>query len=126
MDRMTRGGPSTVTKRGRKSLRHRDLFGGCGEVRVWDLLGKRRIAPFMAVLACELDPGGSVGTHLQAEFPEIILFTEGHGRVRVDGVAKTVRPGTLIALPLGHSLAIENRSAERALGYLIIKAARRR
>ena len=55
-----------------------ELFGGRGEVRVWSLLDTEA-DPFTAVLSCELAPGGSVGRHVQEEFPEIVIGVEGHG-----------------------------------------------
>ena len=51
--------------------RRQALFGGAGEVRVWNLLGRHPAPPFAAVLACELDPGGSVGRHKQSTYNEI-------------------------------------------------------
>jgi uncharacterized cupin superfamily protein len=111
----------------RKGLGHparrEDLFGGHGEVLVWDLLGAASIAPFTAVLACELSPGGRVGTHLQEQFDEIVVVTEGEGSAELDGVACPVGAGSLLALPLGSTLAITNGSTEHPLRYLIVKAA---
>jgi quercetin dioxygenase-like cupin family protein len=98
------------------------LFGGRGKVQVWDMLGPRPAAPFRAVLACELDPGGSVGQHVQTEFPEIVISMEGEGVAEVDGTAHPLVPGELVFLPLGSVLAIRNASAEHPLRYLIIKA----
>ncbi len=102
--------------------RREALFGGRGEVLVWDLMGRARFPPFTAVLACELAPGGRVGTHRQERYPEIVIVTEGEGRVELDGSALTVSVGATVALPLGSTLAIENRSPEHPLRYLIIKA----
>jgi quercetin dioxygenase-like cupin family protein len=101
----------------------RELFGGRGAVRVWNLAphqGPR--APFAAVLACELDPGGSVGTHVQEHFPEIVIVIAGRGTARVNGSDRVLEPGTLVELPLGETLALENGSASEPLRYLIIKA----
>ena len=103
-------------------FRREALFGGQGEVLVWDLLGKERISPFTAVLACELEAGGSVGAHVQQEYAEIVVFTEGEGVARVGGAAREVAAGSVVPLPLGQTLAIENRSKEAPLRYLIIKA----
>lgn len=100
-----------------------DLFGGRGEVLIWDLLGKTALEPFRAVLACELAPGGSVGTHVQEEFPELVVITAGMGRVMVEGEERVCGPGALVALPLGARLAIANASAETPLHYMILKAA---
>jgi quercetin dioxygenase-like cupin family protein len=102
--------------------RRAGLFGGAGEVLVWDLLGAARLAPFTAVLACELDPGGSVGAHRQEQFPEIVVFTDGEGVATVGGEARPVASGSLVALALGQTLAIRNASADRPLRYLIVKA----
>jgi quercetin dioxygenase-like cupin family protein len=102
--------------------RREALFGGEGAVLVWDLLGRRDAAPFTAVLACELEPGGSVGRHRQDEYPEIVIGLEGEGEASVDGTAHALEPGALVHLPLGAVLAIANRSSSEPLRYLIIKA----
>jgi quercetin dioxygenase-like cupin family protein len=98
-----------------------DLFGGRGEVRVWNLL-HHTAGPFMAVLSCALDPGGSVGRHLQEHFPELVIGVEGEGHASVDGQATRLSPGDVVYLPLGSILTIENRSNDAPLRYLIIKA----
>lgn len=100
----------------------KDLFGGKGEVLVWDLMGGADFPPFTAVLACELEPGGRVGTHRQEHFPEIVIFTEGTGAVELDGARADVSIGAMVALPLGSTLAIENASSTEPLRYLIVKA----
>lgn len=99
------------------------LFGGTGEVLVWDLLGRAGIPPFTAVLACELAPGGRVGTHRQEQYPEIVIVTEGAGTAELDGVACPIGVGSLLALPLGSTLSLTNGSSEQPLRYLIVKAA---
>jgi len=100
----------------------KDLFGGRGEVRVWNLMKGRTMAPFTAVLACELAPGGSVGKHLQQGADEIVVITEGEGTARVDGEPQALEPGTVVWLPLGKHLALENGSQDAPLRYLIVKA----
>jgi uncharacterized cupin superfamily protein len=111
----------------RKGLGHparrEALFGGKGEVLVWDLMGSASIPPFTAVLACELAPGGSVGTHRQEQYPEIVVVTEGEGTAELDGAPCPIGVGSMIALPLGSTLALANRSDEQPLRYLIVKAA---
>jgi quercetin dioxygenase-like cupin family protein len=102
--------------------RREGLFGGVGEVLVWDLLGGASLPPFTAALACELAPGGRVGTHRQEHDPEIVVVTEGEGEAELDGRPVPIAVGTLIALPLGSTLALTNRSAEAPLRYLIVKA----
>jgi quercetin dioxygenase-like cupin family protein len=99
-----------------------DLFGGRGEVRVWNLL-HHTAGPFTAVLSCALDPGGSVGRHLQEHFPELVIGVEGEGEASVDGQATLLSPGDVVYLPLGSILTIENRSHAVPLRYLIVKAA---
>jgi quercetin dioxygenase-like cupin family protein len=83
--------------------RREGLFGGEGAVLVWDLLRGAGAEPFSAVLACELEPGGRVGRHVQQRDPEIVIGLEGEGTAEVDG------------------LAIRNRSREAPLRYLIVK-----
>ena len=100
-----------------------ELFGGTGTVLVWDLLGAPPISPFAAVLACELEPGGSVGDHVQEHFPEIVVCVSGDGAARVNGVAHAMQAGTVVQLQLGHTLAFTNHSSAEPLSYLIIKAA---
>jgi uncharacterized cupin superfamily protein len=112
-----------MMKLGEAHVRREALFGGDGAVSVWDLMRGKQLAPFTAVLACELEPGGSVGTHLQEQFPEIVIVTEGDGRIVVNDEAHEVGAGYVVPLPLGHSLSISNLSREQPLRYLIIKAA---
>ncbi len=102
--------------------RREALFGGDGAVTVWDLLGRAAAEPFVAVLSCELDPGGSVGRHQQTHFPEIVVGLEGDGVAVVDVEPHSLAPGDVVHLPLGAVLAIENLSVETCLRYLIIKA----
>jgi quercetin dioxygenase-like cupin family protein len=105
-------------------LRHEALFGGRGEVRVSDLLGRPSpLAPFVAVLACELAAGGAVGAHVQTDVSELVIFVEGRGRVRAGGRAQEVGPGAVVPLALGEALSIENARADAPLRYLIVKAA---
>ncbi|MFV8749873.1 cupin domain-containing protein [Nannocystaceae bacterium ST9] len=99
-----------------------ELFGGKGEVRVWNLLADRRAPPFTAVLACELEPGGRVGRHVQEHFPEIVVGLSGRGEARVAGRPQPLEPGDVVHLPLGTVLEIINTSSDEALHYLIIKA----
>ena len=97
------------------------LFHGRGACRVWSLVPEPA-APFAAVLACELEPSGIVGTHLQEYFPEIVVVISGAGSARVNGQPRELWPGAVIELPLGQTLALENTSADAPLRYLIIKA----
>ena len=97
------------------------LFGGQGAVRVWALVNAPA-PPFTAVLACELEPGGSVGPHVQEHFPELVLGIAGAGTVRVDGVASPFGAGQVVELARGRTLALANDSSSAPLRYLIIKA----
>ena len=101
-------------------IRHA-LFGGTHSVRVWNLVPAPAL-PFTAILACELEPGGSVGTHVQEHFPEIVIGVEGTGTVEVNGVPAEFGAGRVVELPLGHTLAIRNESTAAPLRYLIVKA----
>jgi quercetin dioxygenase-like cupin family protein len=102
--------------------RREALFGGTGEVLVWDLMERPVLRPFTAVLACELAPGGRVGTHVQEHYAEIVVVTEGEGTAELDGVACPITMGAVLALPLGSTLSLANRSSAQPLRYLIIKA----
>lgn len=97
------------------------LFGGRGEVRVWSVLAAGA-EPFTAALWCELAPAGSVGPHVQEEFPELIIGVSGEGQASVNGEACELGPGDSVFLPLGAVLALENRSQSEPLRYLIVKA----
>lgn len=99
----------------------RELFGGSGTVRVWSLAPAPRL-PFTAVLACELEPGASVGAHSQEHYPELVIGISGSGRVGVNGVTSSFSAGTVVELALGHTLEISNGSREAPLRYLIIKS----
>ncbi len=97
------------------------LFGGKKCVRVWEL-APNPLPPFTAILACELEPGGSVGAHLQEHFPELVIGIEGVGSVEANGARSDFSSGSIVELPLGHTLAITNESASEPLRYLIVKA----
>jgi uncharacterized cupin superfamily protein len=108
--------------RSRPHDRRERLFGGSGAVLVWSLCDAPR-PPFGAILACELEGGGSVGAHVQQELAEVVIVIEGEGVARVGGGSPTVmRPGVVVELPLGQTLALENASREAPLRYLIVKA----
>jgi quercetin dioxygenase-like cupin family protein len=111
-DDLPRQGPQAV---------HTNLFGGVGEVRVLSLL-QTASAPFTAVLSCELSPGGSVGAHMQPDFPELVIGVAGDGEARVDGVVHRLDASHAVYLPLGAALEIVNRSEREPLRYLIVKA----
>jgi hypothetical protein len=99
----------------------RELFGGKGTVRVWSLTGVPAL-PFTAVLACELEAAGSVGPHVQEQFPEIVIGISGSGSASVNGVAAALGAGIVVELARGHTLSIVNESNDTPLRYLIIKA----
>ncbi len=88
---------------------------------VWSLLAGPA-EPFTAVLRCELEPGGSVGNHVQQEFPEIVVGTGGNGAAFVDGTELPLREGDVVSLPRGSVLSIVNHSTTEPLRYLIVKA----
>jgi quercetin dioxygenase-like cupin family protein len=98
------------------------LFGGAGNVKVSDLLGPRAAPPFSAVLFCELDPGGSVGTHQQERDPELVLGLDGIGEATISGNAEPLEPGSTLYVPFGATLSLRNLSPDEPLRYLIIKA----
>jgi quercetin dioxygenase-like cupin family protein len=100
---------------------HTNLFGGTGEVRVWNLL-HGAAEPFTAVLSCELSAGGRVGRHVQQEFPELVLGLAGDGEALVDGARHALVTHSAVHLPLGAQLEIVNRSEHEPLRYLIVKA----
>lgn len=103
-----------------------DLFGGTGEVLVWNLLKGKHAPPFKAVLSCALAEGGRVGRHAQEAFDEIVVGLSGYGEVRVDGKAQAFGPGAIAYLPLGATLELINEAQDKPLRYLIIKAERYR
>ncbi len=78
--------------------------------------------PFTAALSCRLDPGGSVGRHVQTEFPEIVIGISGEGEAEVDGVAHPLREDDAVFLPLGSVLSLVNHSETTPLRYMIVKA----
>jgi len=102
---------------------HRErLFGGRGAVRVWNLCDANPRPPFGAILACELEAGGSVGPHVQQEFAEVVIVLEGEGTARVGEAPLGLQPGVVAQIPLGQTLALENGSSRQPLRYLIVKA----
>jgi quercetin dioxygenase-like cupin family protein len=101
------------------------LFGGCGRVLVWNLLGRRAAPPFTAVLSCVLEENGRVGRHKQDEYDEIVVGLTGYGEARVNGKAQPFGPGAVVFLPLGSALELVNEAPDKELRYLIIKAEHR-
>ena len=100
----------------------RDLFGGRGEVRVWNLGGQ--VPPFTAVLWCQLEAGGHVGAHRQETDDELVIVVSGRATVHVDGTPHARGAGGSVGLRLGALLAIGNDDPGAALDYLIVKARR--
>lgn len=96
------------------------LFGGEGEVRVWDL--GPVVPPFTAVVFAELSPSGRVGRHQQTTDDELVIVLEGEGVLYVDGAAQACMRGSVVSLPRGGVLEIDNASTEQALRYVIVKA----
>ena len=89
---------------------------------VWNLCVGDPQPPFGAILACELEGGGSVGAHRQQEFAEVLIVLEGAGVALVDGAPTPLQPGVVVQLALGGTLALENGTRERPLRYLIVKS----
>ncbi len=99
----------------------RDLFGGKGSVKVYNL-DPSPMPPFAAALWCELEAGGDVGRHRQEHCPEIVLGLEGDGEATVGEQTFALRAGSVVQLPLGSVLSLRNLSSDAPLRYLILKA----
>lgn len=97
------------------------LFGGQHAVRVW-VLATAPAPPFTVALACELEPAGRVGVHVQQDDAEVLIVIEGDGVAIVNGTPREITPGSITALPLGSTLALDNGSPTEPLRYLIVKA----
>lgn len=102
--------------------RRMDMFGGHGEVLVWDLLAGQPAPPFTSVLSCVLAAGGHVGRHVQQRDSEIVIGLTGCGEATVDGRPQPFGPGTVIFLPFKSTLELRNERADAEMRYLIIKA----
>ena len=103
------------------SFSQKDLFGGKGEVQIWNLLAGRNMPPFSATLWCELEPKGNVGRHRQQRDPEIIICVSGEGEATVGKYTHSLGKGTFLYVPFGTPLSLKNNGDE-PLCYLIIKA----
>ncbi len=101
--------------------RRENLFEGEGSVLVEALPGAL-CAPFTIALLCELSPAGRVGVHVQQTDSEIVIGLAGEAVLYVNEKPCPVTPGSVVALPLGATLAIDNASTTLAFRYLIIKA----
>lgn len=102
--------------------RRQAMFGGHGEVLVWDLLAGQPAPPFTSVLSCVLEAGGHVGRHVQQRDSEIVVGLTGCGEATVDGRAQPFGPGTVVFLPFRSTLELRNERADAPLRYLIVKA----
>lgn len=107
--------------RGTPSVRE-NMFGGTGQVLVWDLLGRTPAPPFTAVLSCELAEGGRVGRHVQQRDSEIVIGISGCGEAKVDDRTVQFGPGAVVFLPFGSRLELVNERTDAPLCYLIVKA----
>jgi quercetin dioxygenase-like cupin family protein len=119
--RQARAVPPDAAKRPFPATVYTDLFGGKGRVQVTSRL-PAGAEPFTAGLACELEPGGRVGAHRQAEFAELLIGVAGHGEARVNGAVLALTPASVVHVPLGAVLELENLSEATALVYVIVKA----
>jgi len=99
-----------------------NLFGGHGDVLIWNLMGARQMVPFSALMLCELSAGGTVGSHVQQTSHEMLLVVDGEGEATVGKTTHPLQPHVVIHLPLGETLALKNTSPNAGLRYLIIKA----
>ena len=99
-----------------------DLFGGRGQVQIWNLMSSTPLPPFTTALWCSLEPGADVGRHRQEEDAELVICISGNGTAQVDDDTHPLRPGSLVQLPLGAILALRNHDRDHPLEYLILKA----
>lgn len=99
-----------------------NMFGGRGQVLVWNLLKDQSAPPFTAVLSCVLEEAGHVGRHVQQQYDEIVVGLTGYGEARVNGEPRPFGPGAVVYLPLAASLELINEAPDQPLRYLIIKA----
>ena len=94
-----------------------NLFGGVGEVRVWNLL-HGSAEPFTAVLSLRALAGWERRPARAAGIPRNRDRHRWRGEARVDGVAHRLGSFSAVHLPLGAVLEIVNRSQVEPLRYL--------
>jgi quercetin dioxygenase-like cupin family protein len=105
--------------------RHERVFGGQGELLVWPLLsGENILSPFASVTALELAPGASVGP-VKVDLPEIVVVTDGVGSLCRDENKHSLAIGSVVEVPQGATLSIDNSASPEPLRYLIVKARER-
>ena len=97
-----------------------ELFGGKGEVKVWNLLAQRLMGGFKACLWCELEAGGAVGKHYQESYDELIICISGAGTATINGECFAFESGIPVFLKMGQTLELRAGS-KQALVYLIVK-----
>ena len=103
-----------------KAKLNKELFGGKGEVKVWNLFARRQLGGFKACLWCELKAGGAVGKHYQESYDELIICISGAGTATVNGECFAFESGIPVFLKRGQTLELKAGS-KQALIYLIIK-----
>ena len=102
-------------------IRREAVFGGAGELLIWNLIEGTPQAPFASAAACQLAPGGHIGEFKEERNPELIIVIEGKGTALVNGSAKGLSEGDSLQIEVGATLALKNDSAEVPLRYLVVK-----
>jgi quercetin dioxygenase-like cupin family protein len=102
-------------------IRREAVFGGAGELLIWNLIEGTPHAPFASAAACQLAPGGHVGEFKEERNPELIIVLEGKGTATVNGASKALKEGDCLQIEVGATLSLKNDSADGPLRYLVVK-----
>lgn len=103
-----------------KAKLNNELFGGKGEVKVWNLLAQRQLGGFKACLWCELEAGGVVGKHYQELYDELIICVSGEGTATINDECFALESGIPVFIKKGQTLDLKAGSNQELI-YLIIK-----
>ena len=100
----------------------KDVFGGKGQLKVWTLIEKSKLRPFVTVFSCELEAGAYSGEIEQKDYPEILVVLEGEGEFVVNQQIFSATSGACLEVDVGDKISVKNMSGSKPLRYLIVKA----
>lgn len=71
-------------------------------------------------ILCSIEPGGSIGPHVQATSVDVNYVASGYGMATCDGVEEPLRPGVCHICPQGSTHSITNTGDEDLVLFTVV------